>query len=931
MALLSVQVIVAIALGAVALVAALLLCFLLRFLKKRSGSSGQVGVLDPFNQSTQEVSFTTELGDDSIHDPEALEAGRDSSFAFGPSHAAHFYARAALRAGDGGTADAADAAPPTSGWSSEDDNLRKLKGQAWAEEAWMGQGSEAFGSSPVPREWDAPATPAVQPRPSRPSTLHRHERPPMPEIDDELFTPQLLRSIAALDAPQDEFFLVVVQAEPGLLVAQPRVLTFPAVPGFDGLGISLAGAKPVRIMTVDPESPAELGGAIVGDCILQINGQPCLDLPHQRVVQLMADELNLMRTVTVNDTDDIEEIDMDIDLQLDDVDDTTTNTTHRGRGRSGGAPVDEQTQEWVKALPKRTDVTNLHTRAFEMQALASELLTNGEYARAERLLNQAMGVLTQLEEKQSQSRQQKQQQQQPQRQQQTVALALSARRVRADLASAPTSSPLRPTPHRTAPPPPTRPLHTRASTKRMSRMDSAKKQLLKMDSSSISSSTTSPSKPLSKTPSKGRTKGHAKGRTSSPPSAAFSTTAYTTTRGSSATTRGQATRAAARLLESPTMGIPFPGLVLLDSEQQQQSQQHEQQQHASPLRPRAVGVGLPSPRRRIVSLADVPLSPRKHTHAHAHGGDEQPQQRGQQQQQKVQKGHKGHDHSHNGNHHRPRHQRRMDVFRNAHPHVRTERALNKDAAPGGEMFRPIRTVPVSSFGGGHHHHHHHHHSRPSTVTPRPPATLRRGRPTTQTPTAPAGARVSSLEFVRRASSRFVVLLPGHHTGGTDTDVLEHDTTLHHNDGHGHGGHGGHGGDDGSRGDSGTSSGGSMHGAATADAGSGGGYGDVRKGAAALAAIHKPTAVLPKPTTHHHHQHHDNNNKSNRNNKSNSNADGSNNSSNHTTTTTTAAAAAAITLTPARGGVSRRASMRDELKQQQKRLDAWMAEDPGNIV
>eukprot|EP00911_Craspedida_sp_UC1_P000284 UC1_evm3s216 len=72
------------------------------------------------------------------------------------------------------------------------------------------------------------------------------------------------------------------------------------VRGVTGVGFQLEPGSPVKIGEVRKGSSAELAGVLKGDLVLQIEGQPCSDLPHADVVSMMKAALAIQR-ITAKD------------------------------------------------------------------------------------------------------------------------------------------------------------------------------------------------------------------------------------------------------------------------------------------------------------------------------------------------------------------------------------------------------------------------------------------------------------------------------------------------------------------------------------------------------------------------------------------------------------------------------------------------------
>ena len=325
---LSLEIVVVIVLAAVTVIAAVLLVCLIRFIKKRNELVAQVGVFHPRDSGSFEATF---------HNPNAspitAPTFADPNHTFNPTYADDALAETAADI----TTATATTTPGKSLFSPGRGSMHlytpreRVARPAFEDDDDDDDDDDGDdGDDGDDAEWAFPPSAAVQPgtvamsaaKQPRPSRAHRHSgrpQPPLPDVGDDFVTPALLRAITAISTPDDEFYLIVVQAEPGFVVAgvcvclsmsvsvsvsvsvdvdvdvavhmrlciflscqvaelnplflppspngcttEPRLLTFPYVPGFDGLGITLAGSSPVRIMTVDPGEEAQWGeGAVL--------------------------------------------------------------------------------------------------------------------------------------------------------------------------------------------------------------------------------------------------------------------------------------------------------------------------------------------------------------------------------------------------------------------------------------------------------------------------------------------------------------------------------------------------------------------------------------------------------------------------------------------------------------------------------------------
>eukprot|EP00055_Hartaetosiga_balthica_P012186 m.58465 g.58465 ORF g.58465 m.58465 type:complete len:823 (-) comp7864_c1_seq1:140-2608(-) len=216
----------------------------------------------------------------------------------------------------------------------------------------------------------------------------------------KIVTPQLMYQLRRILRPDDEFFIIVAQAEPGFVVCEPRLVTFPYIEGHDGLGLTLSGSQPVRITNIDDGSPADFSEATLGDCLIEVNGHFCAEDTHHRVIALMTTELNLMRLMHV---------DQPVELFADDGMDhgVLPNTSFSEVNEKidfvapsdiiilNESPTNDGTVSETESVQKK---------AYKMQRVATEMMARGDFEAAERLLDQALSVLDKEIQEDSRSR-----------------------------------------------------------------------------------------------------------------------------------------------------------------------------------------------------------------------------------------------------------------------------------------------------------------------------------------------------------------------------------------------------------------------------------------------------------------------------------------------------------------------------------------------
>eukprot|EP00912_Choanoflagellata_sp_UC4_P000934 UC4_evm8s575 len=70
-------------------------------------------------------------------------------------------------------------------------------------------------------------------------------------------------------------------------VPEARICELPKMPSFPGLGLVLAGNRPVRVQEIETGSPSEAAGLQAGDEIMEVMGLPCHECQHHEVVRLI--------------------------------------------------------------------------------------------------------------------------------------------------------------------------------------------------------------------------------------------------------------------------------------------------------------------------------------------------------------------------------------------------------------------------------------------------------------------------------------------------------------------------------------------------------------------------------------------------------------------------------------------------------------------
>eukprot|EP00049_Salpingoeca_infusionum_P026999 m.29535 g.29535 ORF g.29535 m.29535 type:complete len:813 (+) comp9175_c0_seq3:303-2741(+) len=224
------------------------------------------------------------------------------------------------------------------------------------------------------------------------SPLQRQNRESLPQSitvmpsHADLLMFALKNQLSSLKRP-NELHLIVTHSEPPHVLEPPRIVTFPVVPGFVGLGLTMMGSSPVRIAAVDPGSPAALGGALLGDCIIEVDGNPCLRMQHHQVVEIMSAQVAQWQHANAHLADDahVDVEDTAVDLQDTAADDIVISF---GQNSPVVAPL-------VHRNPNLT--AQQQQSAFEMQQSAATLMTQGHLSQAEALLKQAKQLLTQTE------------------------------------------------------------------------------------------------------------------------------------------------------------------------------------------------------------------------------------------------------------------------------------------------------------------------------------------------------------------------------------------------------------------------------------------------------------------------------------------------------------------------------------------------------